>query len=116
MVVDDEEVVVQVASRILSTLGFSVVTASNGRDAIDVFRAASEPFAVVLMDLTMPELDGVAAFAELRRLDPHLPVVLMSGYNEQDAVARFAGSGLAGFVQKPFTADLLSVKIGRAHV
>lgn len=111
LVVDDEEVVVQVASRILSTLGFSVVTASNGREAIDVFRAASEPFAVVLMDLTMPVLDGFAAFAELRRLDPRLPVVLMSGYNEQDAVARFAGSGLAGFVQKPFTAPLLSEKL-----
>jgi CheY-like chemotaxis protein len=98
----------------LSSLGFSVVSASNGREAIDVFRAAAEPFSVVLMDLTMPELDGVAAFAELRRLDPRLPVVLMSGYNEQDAVARFAGSGLAGFVQKPFTADLLGQKLQQA--
>ncbi len=75
---------------------------------------ASEPFAVVLMDLTMPELDGFAAFEELRRRDPRVPVVLMSGYNEQDAVARFAGSGLAGFVQKPFTADQLSEKLSQA--
>jgi DNA-binding response OmpR family regulator len=56
----------------------------------------------VLLDLTMPELDGVATFHEIRRLRPDLPVILISGYSEQEASLRLQLPGLAGFVQKPF--------------
>ena len=114
LVVDDEEVVRTVTARILRALGYSVVMAADGLDGVAAFKAKTEPIHVVLMDLTMPKLDGVRAFEELRRLDPQLPVILMSGYNEQDAVARFSGSGLAGFLQKPFTAEALSAKLARA--
>jgi PAS domain S-box-containing protein len=114
LVVDDEEIVRAVTARVLSMLGYAVVTAADGREAVDVLKASREPIDAVLMDLTMPKLDGVAAFEELRSLQPDLPVILMSGYNEQDAVARFAASGLAGFLQKPFSAEMLSAKIARA--
>lgn len=114
LVVDDEEIVRTVTARVLTALGYSVVTAADGREAIDTLHRSSEPIHAVLMDLTMPKLDGVAAFEELRRLKQDLPVILMSGYNEQDAVARFAASGLAGFLQKPFSAEMLSAKIGKA--
>jgi PAS domain S-box-containing protein len=114
LVVDDEDVVRTVTARLLHALGYSVVMASDGVDAVGTFKSYSEPIHVVLMDLTMPKLDGVAAFEELRRLDPQLPVILMSGYNEQDAVARFAGSGLAGFLQKPFSGETLSAKLAGA--
>jgi CheY-like chemotaxis protein len=103
-----------VTARILRALGYSVVLAADGLEGVATFRAKAEPIHVVLMDLTMPKLDGVAAFQELRRLDPQIPVILMSGYNEQDAVARFSGSGLAGFLQKPFTAETLSAKLASA--
>jgi PAS domain S-box-containing protein len=114
LVVDDEDVVRTVTARILRALGYSVVLAADGLEGVATFRAKAEPIHVVLMDLTMPKLDGVAAFQELRRLDPQIPVILMSGYNEQDAVARFSGSGLAGFLQKPFTAETLSAKLASA--
>jgi PAS domain S-box-containing protein len=114
LVVDDEDVVRTVTARILRALGYSVVMATDGVDGVATFKAKAEPIHVVLMDLTMPKLDGVAAFQELRRLDPQLPVILMSGYNEQDAVARFSGNGLAGFLQKPFTAETLSAKLASA--
>jgi CheY-like chemotaxis protein len=114
LVVDDEEIVRTVTARVLTALGYSVVTAADGREAIDTLQSSSEPIHAVLMDLTMPKLDGVAAFEELRRLKQDLPVILMSGYNEQDAVARFAASGLAGFLQKPFSAEMLGAKVGKA--
>ena len=58
--------------------------------------------ALVLMDMTMPKMNGEEAFRAIRSLEPTLPVILCSGYNEQEAVQRFLGKGLAGFLQKPF--------------
>jgi len=66
---------------------------------------------LVILDLTMPHLDGEACFRELRQLDPAVHVILSSGYNEQDVVNRFAGKGLAGFVQKPYTSNELIIKV-----
>jgi nitrogen-specific signal transduction histidine kinase/CheY-like chemotaxis protein len=102
LVVDDEESVRQVAAELLQSLGFQVVTAVDGLDALARYRESGVPIRAVLMDLTMPHLDGVETFRELRRLDPACCVVLTSGYNEQEAIQDFLGKGLAGFVQKPF--------------
>jgi len=66
------------------------------------------------LDLTMPHLDGEACYRELRRVQPGVKVILSSGYNEQDVVNRFAGKGLAGFVQKPYTTEELLAKIREA--
>jgi CheY-like chemotaxis protein len=64
---------------------------------------------MVILDLTMPNLDGEACYRQLRQIKPDVKVVLTSGYNEQDVVNLFAGKGLAGFLQKPFTsADLIN--------
>ncbi|MDP1831197.1 MAG: CHASE domain-containing protein [Geothrix sp.] len=107
LVVDDEEGVRMAASGLLQSMGFDTVMASDGLEAVERFREGAGAIRAVLMDLTMPHLDGVEAFRELRRMDPGCRVVLTSGYNEQDAVQDFLGKGLAGFVQKPFQrADL----------
>jgi len=111
LVVDDEEVVRGVAARILGSYGFDVILASDGREGVERFRERHQEISVVLMDLTMPALDGVDAFREIRALNDAVPVLLMSGYNEQDAVTRFAGKGLAGFVQKPFTVEMLRERL-----
>ncbi len=103
LVADDESEVRKVAARLLELSGYQVVLAVNGREAVDFFREAPGGFVAVLLDLTMPEMDGIAAFTEMRRIRADIPVVLMSGYNEQDAISRFAGQGLAAFMQKPFT-------------
>ncbi len=102
LVVDDEEGVRIVASDLLRSMGFEVITASDGLEALEIYRLAADSIRGVLMDLTMPHLDGVETFRELRRLDPGCRVVLTSGYNEQEAIQDFLGKGLAGFVQKPF--------------
>jgi len=111
LVVDDEEVVRGVTSRILGSYGFDVIVASDGREGVARFSERRQEIVAILMDLTMPKMDGVDAFREIRALDERIPVLLMSGYNEQDAVMRFAGKGLAGFLQKPFTVEMLRERL-----
>ncbi len=114
LVVDDEEGVRHVASDLLKSMGFEVITAEDGLQALERFRESPVPIRVVLMDLTMPHLDGVETFRELRRLDPGCRVVLTSGYNEQEAIQDFLGKGLAAFVQKPFLRTDLMAAIQKA--
>jgi two-component system cell cycle sensor histidine kinase/response regulator CckA len=111
LIVDDEAAVRDVASALLQQLGFRTRLAANGDVALAVYREHADEIVCVLMDLTMPGLDGAETFRELRRIRPDVRVLLMSGYNEQDAIAGFAGRGLAGFVQKPFTFDELERRL-----
>ena len=103
LVADDEETMRSTLARMLPHLGLEPVLAADGREAVEVFRADPGRFTLVLLDLTMPHLDGEQTFAELRRLRPDVRVVLMSGFDAQEAMLRFTGKGLASFLQKPFT-------------
>ncbi len=110
LVVDDEETVRGVARKIVEAAGLRVLEAADGRAGLEMFRLHGTEVALVLLDLTMPHLNGEEAFREMRLLRPDVNVVLMSGYNEQEATKYFIGKGLAGFLQKPFRAnDLLTV-------
>jgi two-component system cell cycle sensor histidine kinase/response regulator CckA len=108
LVVEDEETVRTTVGKILIALGFNVVLAVDGHDGVVKFRQDPGKFRLVLLDLTMPRLDGVQVFTELRRINPGIPVVLMSGYGEQEAATRFKGKRLDGFIAKPF--DIPSLK------
>jgi len=107
MIVDDEEFIRIFAGRVLRETGLGVLTAPDGRACVEIFRERAGQVRAVLLDLTMPGMDGEETFRELRRIQPTVPVILSSGYNEQDAVNRFAGKGLAGFLQKPYSASTL---------
>jgi DNA-binding NtrC family response regulator len=98
----------------LQRAGFEVVVAADGREAIDKFARDKDSIDLVILDLTMPHADGEACYREMRRQQPGVMVILSSGYNEQDIVNRFAGKGLAGFVQKPYTTDDLLAKVRKA--
>ncbi|PAW66983.1 MAG: hypothetical protein B9S34_06575 [Opitutia bacterium Tous-C1TDCM] len=111
LVVDDEETVRTVAARMVEQMGFTAVLASDGREAVEKFRAAPSRYRLVVLDLTMPHLDGEETFRQLRQLAPGIRVILMSGFAEQEAVSRFTGKGLAGFVQKPFEVGALAAAI-----
>ncbi len=114
LVVDDEDAVRQTATRILERFGFTVVSAADGRQGVDLFARNPREFRLVLMDLTMPVLDGIEAFNEIHRLASDVPVILMSGYNRSESAERFSGRGLAGFIQKPFEAHRLAEAITHA--
>ena len=111
LVVDDEETVRVTTARMLEALGFTTQLADNGRTGVEAFRAAPAAFAIVVLDLTMPHMDGEEAFHKIIEIRPDARVLLMSGFNEQEAIARFAGKGLAGFIQKPFNISALSEKL-----
>jgi PAS domain S-box-containing protein len=111
LVIDDEETVQAVAARMLEILGFRVLLANDGREGLETYREHRVEITGVLMDLTMPHLDGEETYRELRAIDPAVRVLLMSGYNEQEAVARFVGKGLAGFIQKPFSIEDLKASL-----
>ncbi len=102
VVMEDEESIRALTRTMLERMGFAVVLASDGREGVEAFRHLADENPLVLLDLTMPHLDGAAAFRELRRIRPDVRAILMSGYSEQSITTQFAGKGLAGFVQKPF--------------
>jgi CheY-like chemotaxis protein len=111
LIADDEETVCAVGKQMLERMGFSVLTAPDGREALKVFREHADEIVCVLLDLTMPHMDGEEAFRAMRRLHPGVTVILCSGYNEHDATQRFAGKGLAGFIQKPYNMAALRKKL-----
>lgn len=114
LVVDDEETIRSVAKKMLTRAGFSVITAADGKEGVDILRDKPDEIDVALLDMTMPRMDGVTALMEMKRIRPGLKVVLSSGYTEQDAASRFAGKGIVSFIQKPYTSDMLLEKIGEA--
>ena len=107
LIVDDEQTVRTVAKQMAERFGFDVLLAADGIEAVELFRENSDDIACVLLDLTMPRMDGEEAFREMRRIDPEVSVILCSGYNKQDATQRFVGKGLVGFMQKPFQLSTL---------
>jgi PAS domain S-box-containing protein len=107
LIVDDEEAVRGIAAQMVAYYGFEVKQAESGQQALDLVRARPEPFDLVLLDLTMPGMDGFATFTALRELRPDQRIVIFSGYSAHDARQRFAGQNLNGFLQKPFSADAL---------
>ena len=111
LVVDDEETVRVTTARMLEASGFTTKLADNGRTGVEEFTASPDDFTLVVLDLTMPHMDGDEAFRLIRKLRPEARVLLMSGFNEQEALARFAGKGLAGFIQKPFAYHALREKL-----
>jgi two-component system cell cycle sensor histidine kinase/response regulator CckA len=114
LVVDDDPGVRNATRSMLELLGFTVDVAVHGRDGVDRVRADPARYAIVLLDMTMPEMSGEDAFREIRTLVPGARVILMSGYNEIEATRRFTTKGLAGFLQKPFSLADLSRKLAEA--
>lgn len=102
LVVDDEPMVRVLAKRILEKFGFQVMTAEDGRQAIEIFQPHAAEFVAVLLDVTMPNLDGTQVFRRLRQLRPDLKVILSSGYDERQATRHIARDELAGFLPKPY--------------
>ncbi|MDP9113642.1 MAG: response regulator, partial [Acidobacteriota bacterium] len=111
LVIDDEVAVRQTAKSILESYGYRVVVAANGREGLELFQPLGEEFDAVLLDMTMPVMSGEETLVRLKSVRANIPIVLSSGYNEAEATRKFTDKGLAGFVQKPYTAPGLAEKI-----
>jgi PAS domain S-box-containing protein len=114
LLVDDEPAARTVARELAEAYGFQALEAADGQEALGLFELRHQELAAVLMDLTMPHLDGRRAFLRMHEIDPSVPVVLTSGYSEEDVVADFLGRGLAGFLAKPYQSAQFQAVIRRA--
>lgn len=111
LVVDDEEIIRRTAKSMLERHGYTVVVAEDGQRGLEIFRIVYDKVAAVLLDMTMPVLGGEETFSRLKEIRPDVKVLLSSGYNESEAIRRFTGKGLAGFIQKPYSSTALVRKI-----
>jgi DNA-binding NtrC family response regulator len=102
LLVDDDPVALGATRLILEQLGFEVLTATNGREALAIHDARKGGLAFVLLDLTMPEMDGEETFNELLLRDPDVRVIIASGYDRYDVAHRFAENSPKAFIQKPY--------------
>jgi CheY-like chemotaxis protein len=114
LVVDDEDMVRDVCRRMLLHAGWAVLDADGGQSAIDVFAAHADEVACVILDLSMPQMDGFAVFRALRAIRPDVRVILSSGYSrDHEAGADLTAEGFAGFIQKPYAARTLRDEVAR---
>ena len=111
MIVDDEDLVTMLAQRVLTDEGYRVVTARDGFQALDLYRKLRDQIALIILDFTMPVMDGSDVFHELREINPQVPVVLSSGFAEQDRLREMLAKGMRGFIPKPYTQQKLLTQI-----
>ncbi|MBI3952067.1 MAG: PAS domain S-box protein [Acidobacteria bacterium] len=108
LVVDDEAIVRQLAKTILERKGYTVLTADGGYEALQIYKQKGNEIDLVILDLTMPKMNGRVCYQELRQLDPNVKVMLSSGYSADDAVQDLLDEGMIGFMQKPYRVEDLT--------
>lgn len=106
LLVDDEEALRTIGSALLESMGFSAMTAANGREALDIYRERGSGIDLILMDLIMPEMGGIETYHELRKVAPTVPIVISSGYSVGE-VSELMNDEYAGVIQKPYRPDRL---------
>jgi PAS domain S-box-containing protein len=111
LVVDDEESVRSMAAEMLDLLGYRVLTAIDGREAIEIFKEKKNEIDLVLLDMIMPNMAGKETYRELKKITPDIKVLLASGYSQNDKTKEILDEGVLGFVQKPFGISVLSKTI-----
>jgi PAS domain S-box-containing protein len=113
LVVDDEAAVRNICASFVRHFGFQAIIAANGEEALGIFKTHADDIGCVLLDLTMPAMDGISALREMKRVRPDIPVILCTGYDAQEARQRFVDEGLAGFIHKPYGLQDLKTELDR---
>ena len=114
LVADDEEVIRLVAHQALAEKGFGTLVAADGKEALELFEANSESVSLLLLDVSMPRLNGVQVLEAVRKLKPEVPVILSSGFNEQEAARHYHLAKGTNFLQKPYLPETLLRKVREA--
>jgi CheY-like chemotaxis protein/two-component sensor histidine kinase len=111
LLADDEDDVRSVVRAMLETLGYEVIEARDGLEAVEIFRRRAAEIDLVILDLVMPRLTGEAALRQMRRITPVVPAILVSGYDESGRIREIVAAGFGGFLQKPFRRQDLGKKV-----
>jgi CheY-like chemotaxis protein len=111
LVVDDEEVALILVKQLLVPAGYQVTTAQSGFECLDLFRRRPLAYELILLDLTMPFMDGEETFHRLREIRPDVTVMLCTGFIQNDRLEQLMRQGLAGFLRKPFAPDEIATQV-----
>ncbi|MFC1705502.1 response regulator [Planctomycetota bacterium] len=114
LLVDDEPLVREATQQVLERLGYVVLAACDGREAVETYRLRGEEISLVVLDIVMPSMDGIETFHALRKLDPEARVLLSSGYTKEQKAEELLAAGAVGFAQKPFDAGELAEQMAKA--
>ncbi|MDL1988475.1 MAG: response regulator, partial [Deltaproteobacteria bacterium] len=111
LMVDDEEVIIEVGRELLEAIGYKVLTAIDGKEAIEIYKKNMDKIDIVLLDMIMPDMGGGKVFDIIKKINPDAKVLLISGYSLDNQGAKILNRGCDGFIQKPFDLNELSGKI-----
>jgi two-component system cell cycle sensor histidine kinase/response regulator CckA len=111
LLVDDEETVIDVSRQMLERMGYTVLVARSGKDSIELYRAHKDAIHIVILDLIMPEMTGGETYDQIKKINPHVKVLLSSGYSKDSRATEILARGCNGFIQKPYTMKGLSLRI-----
>jgi CheY-like chemotaxis protein len=109
--VDDEEIALEVWSQMLQKLGYSVLQARYGYEALEIFKKRKNKISLVILDMRMPGMNGVEVYDRLKKIQPQVKIILVSGYIEQYVLDEFSQRNFNGYIEKPFKLKELSEKI-----
>jgi CheY-like chemotaxis protein len=112
LLVDDEEMILDVGSRMLRKLNYQVTTAGSGGQAIELYQAGWQSFDLVILDMIMPDMGGAKLYGKLKQINPDIKALLSSGYSVNEQTSQILEQGCNGFIQKPFGLKELSMKLG----
>jgi len=111
LLVDDEEAVLEVGKELLEVMGYRVRTATDGREAVEVYEKNRDDIDIVILDMVMPNMGGSEAYDQMKEINPEIKVLLLSGYSIDGRATEILNRGCDGFIQKPFTMKQLSAKL-----
>jgi CheY-like chemotaxis protein len=111
LLVDDEDMIVNVGEQILDRLGYKVIIAKGGQEAIELYKENQEKIDMVILDMIMPDVTGKMAYEKFKEINPDIKVLLSSGYSITGQAQEILDKGCNGFIQKPFNLKDLSLKL-----
>jgi len=111
LLVDDEDMIIDVAEELLKEMGYHVLTAESGKEAIEIYEQNSDQIDVVVLDMIMPDMSGGDTYDRIKEMDPDVKVLLSSGYSLNGDAAQILDRGCNGFIQKPYAMKQLSQKL-----
>ena len=111
LIVDDEECIRRLAKRQAEGMGFTTLVAASGSEAVQLFAQQPGDIRCVLLDLTMPGMDGAETLRQLKNIRRNVPVIIVSGYGEPEVLLRLQSLGAAGVIGKPYARDVLKAKL-----
>lgn len=111
LLVDDEPLVLEVGTRMLQFLGYNVLRARDGQEALDLYKQNQNQLDVVILDMNMPGMNGAMVYDRLKTIQPNVKVLIASGYFDNHCIRNILKNGFTDFIQKPFNTAALSEKL-----